>query len=185
MAKVVGSFDVTKFNQYFRLYRKYKRESITRKILEVEAQLQCELGTIQTEIDESSLNRPERRHYSSSSSSESETDRRRNRKDRKNRKSGKKVRSKSRNRRKERQVSDEEKREEPVEEKPPALPEKKTKSLEVKVEFNKGKSYDTHVREMKAGKSYDDHVRTEMKIEAERARQEYQQYNDQPPTYST
>jgi len=168
-----------------RLYRKYKRESITRKILEVEAQLQCELGTIQTEIDESALNRPERRHYSSSSSSESESDRRRNRKDRKNRKSGKKVRSKSRNRRKERQVSDEEKREEPIEENPPALPEKKTKSLEVKVEFNKGKSYDTHVREMKAGKSYDDHVRTELKIEAERARQEYQQYTDQPPTYST
>ena len=80
------------------LYRKYKREAITRKILEVEAQLQSTME-LEAELD-NPAHRPDRRQYESSSSSESDDSydrkRRKRRKDRKS-KSGKKVRAKSRN----------------------------------------------------------------------------------------
>ena len=84
------------------LYRKYKREAITRKILEVEAQLQSTME-LEAELDNPD-HRPDRRQYESSTSSSESDDsfdrkRRKRRKDRKSksRKSGKKVRAKSRN----------------------------------------------------------------------------------------
>ena len=104
-----------------RLYRKYKREQITRKILEYEAEMERDGA------DED--NRASRRYQASSTSSSSseESYRHHKRGRRSARKSGKKVRARSRppvDRQKSTEKSPESS---PVAEKPPALPPKESK----------------------------------------------------------
>ncbi|CBY34908.1 unnamed protein product [Oikopleura dioica] len=104
-----------------RLYRKYKREQITRKILEYEAEMERDGA------DED--NRASRRYQASleSSSSSEESYRHHKRGRRSARKSGKKVRARSRppvDRKKSPEKTPESS---PVAEKPPALPPKESK----------------------------------------------------------
>ena len=122
----------------FRLYRKYKREQITRKILEYEAEMERDGA------DED--NRAPRRYQeSSASSSSSEESYRHHKRGRRSaRKSGKKVRARSRPPVDRKKSTEKNPESSPITENPPALPPKesyKTKQEAKKQEENKQGSY--------------------------------------------
>ena len=130
-------------NLLLRLYRKYKREQITRKILEYEAEMERDGA------DED--NRASRRYRPDSDSSSSEESYRHHRRGRRStRKSGKKVRARSRPAAERKEKSSEKQKSpesSPTPEKPPALPPKTSKKqAKEKTELEKKQGSYHHFR---------------------------------------